>query len=307
MSLTTSEQSAGAPSSAGPVRAGDVKKDAESRPYHLPDQPVVLIEPTTSWAIHVRDLWSYRELLYFLVWRDVKVRYKQTALGALWAVIQPLFTMLIFTYFFGKLARVPTDGIPYPIFFYSGLLVWTFFSNALSTGAASLVGNTNLITKVYFPRLLIPAATVLAGLLDFAIASLLLIALLIYYGFAITWAALMLIPLIALITLLALGVSAWLAALNVRYRDVRYALPFLIQVWLFMSPVIYPSSMVPDQWRWVLSLNPLTGIIESFRAALFGRSFPWAALAYSVACTVVVFIYSAFAFRRMERAFAEII
>jgi lipopolysaccharide transport system permease protein len=276
--------------------------------YELPEKPLVTIIARKSWAaIDLRDIWSCRELLYFLMWRDIKVRYKQTALGAAWAVIQPLLTMIIFTYFFGKLAKLPTDGVPYPIFFYTGLLVWTFFSNGVNAGASSLIGNSNLITKIYFPRLIIPTAAIGAGLLDFAIASVLLIALLIYYGFPVTLGYVMLLPLVVLTTLLALGIGIWFSALNVKYRDVRHALPFLIQIWLFVSPVIYPSSLVPDEWRWVIWLNPVTGIIEAFRASLFGRPFHWGALAYSCAFSVVMLVYASYAFRRMERDFAEVI
>jgi len=274
----------------------------------LPDKPVVVIERAKSWVgLNLRDLWSYRELLYFLMWRDVKVRYKQTLLGASWAIIQPLVTMIVFTYFFGKLARVPTDGVPYTVFFYTGLLVWTYFSNALINGANSLVGNANLITKVYFPRLIIPSAAVLSGLLDFAIASLLLVGLLIYYGFPVTVQYLMLLPLVALATALALGFGIWLSALNVRYRDVRYALSFLVQIWMFVSPIIYPSSVVPQEWRWLMVLNPMTGIVEGFRASLFGKPIQWTALGYSTMFTVMILLYSAYAFRRMERHFAELI
>src|ERR1044072_1285863 len=214
----------------------------------LPSKPLVVVEASRAWVpINFPDLWSYRELLYFLVWRDVRVRYKQTVLGAAWAILQPLITMIIFTYFFGKLARVPTEGIPYPIFFYTGLLLWTYFSNAVMSGANSLLGNTNLITKVYFPRLIIPASAIGAGLVDFAIASFLLIGLLIYYTFPVTAGYLMMIPLVVLTTLFALGMAVWLAALNVRYRDVRYVLPFLIQVWLFFLPVLYPLTPLPGQ------------------------------------------------------------
>jgi lipopolysaccharide transport system permease protein len=281
---------------------------SSANPYSLPEKPVVVISPSKPWvALNLRDLWAYRELLYFLAWRDVKVRYKQTLLGAAWAIIQPLVTMIIFTYFFGVLARMPSEGVPYPIFFYAGLTIWTFFSNAVISGGNSLIGNTNLITKVYFPRLIIPSASVSAGLIDFIIASLLLIGLLIYYDFALTWAFLMLIPLLLLTTLLALGMGIWFSALNVRYRDVRYALPFLIQIWLFISPVIYPSSMVPEQWRWVMVLNPLTGIIEGYRSSLFGQDFQWAALLYSTIFTLVMLIYASYSFRRMEKHFAEFI
>lgn len=276
--------------------------------YDLPEKPVVTIEARKAWVpLDLRDLWACRELLYFLMWRDIKVRYKQTLLGAAWAVIQPLVTMIIFTYFFGKLAKVPTEGVPYPIFFYTGLLLWTFFSNGVTAGANSLVGNSNLITKVYFPRLIIPSAAVGAGLVDFAIASVLLMGLLVYYGFPVTWSYLMLPPLVALTTLLALGLAIWFSALNVKYRDVRHALPFLIQVWLFVSPIIYPSSLVPEEWRWAMALNPLTGVVEAFRASLFGRQFPWLTLAYSCAFTAVMLAYASYSFRRMERSFAELI
>jgi lipopolysaccharide transport system permease protein len=278
------------------------------QPYNLPDKPVVTIEAHRAWVpLNLRDLWAYRELLYFLMWRDIKVRYKQTILGAAWAVIQPLTTMIIFTYFFGKLARVPTDGVPYPVFVYTALLLWTFFSNGVASAANSLIGNSNLITKVYFPRLIIPSAAVGACLLDFAIASVLLAGLLVYYGFSVTWGYLMILPLIVLTTLFALGVGIWFSALNVRYRDVRYALPFLIQVWFFVSPIIYPASLVPAEWRWVLNLNPLSGLIEFFRAALFGRELPWIALAYAAGLTVIVLAYASYTFRRMERSFAEFI
>jgi lipopolysaccharide transport system permease protein len=294
----------------GPVLAEHGSAQAPSRDlsYDLPEKPVVTIEAGKSWVpLNLRDLWAYRELLYFLMWRDIKVRYKQTMLGAAWAVIQPLVTMIIFTYFFGKLARMPTDGVPNPIFFYTGVLLWTFFSNGVTNGANSLIGNSNLITKVYFPRLIIPSAAVGAGLLDFAIASVLLAGLLVYYGFSVTWGYLMILPLIVLTTLFALGVGIWFSALNVRYRDVRYALPFLIQIWFFVSPIIYPSSLVPPEWRWLLALNPFSGIVESFRAALFGRQMPWVALAYSAGVAVVMLVYSSYTFRRMERSFAEFI
>src|SRR5581483_3839579 len=269
--------------------------------YDLPEQPVVVIEARPRWAaLDLQGLWAYRELLYFLVWRDIKVRYKQTLLGAAWAIIQPFVLMIIFAYFFGRLIKVETEGVPHAIFFYTGLTLWTYFSNAVLSGASSLIGNTNLITKVYFPRLIIPAAAVGAGLFDFAIASLLLIGLLVYYKFTLTWRLLMLLPIVALVTLFALAMSIWLAALNVKYRDVRYALPFLIQVWMFISPIIYPSSLVPREWRWVMALNPLTGITEGFRAALFGQAFNWPALGYATAFTVVMLVYGTYSFKRME-------
>ncbi|HWP45327.1 MAG TPA: ABC transporter permease [Blastocatellia bacterium] len=276
--------------------------------YSLPDEPLIRIRPGRKWvALNLADLWAYRELLYFLTWRDVKVRYKQTLLGAAWAIIQPLFAMIIFTLFFGRFAGIPSDGVPYPIFAYAALLPWTFFSNALTNSGNSLVGSAHLITKVYFPRMIIPGAAVAAGLVDLAIAFLVLAALMIYYGVPLTLSALMLAPLVALTALLALGVGMWMSALNVKYRDVRYALPFLIQLWMFASPIIYPSSMLPERWRWLLAMNPLTGIIEGHRAALFGRKFDWIALAISAAITLAVLIYSAYTFRRMERSFADVV
>jgi lipopolysaccharide transport system permease protein len=235
------------------------------------------------------------------------VRYKQTTLGIAWAIIQPLLTMLIFTLFFGRLAGVPSDNIPYPIFAYAGLLPWTFFANAISNSGNSLVGSANLITKVYFPRMIIPGAAVAAGLVDFAIAFVIMGLLMIYYGVMITWSILLFPLMVLLTTLLALGVGMWLSALNVKYRDVRFALPFLIQLWMFVSPVIYPTSFLPAKLRWVLSLNPMTGIIEGYRSSLFGRPFNWIALALSAAITLVLLVYSSYAFRRMERSFADIV
>jgi lipopolysaccharide transport system permease protein len=215
--------------------------------------------------------------------------------------------MIIFTYFFGILLRASTDGIPYPIFFYSGLTLWTYVSNSVMVGANSLIGNTNLITKVYFPRLIIPSAAIGAGLVDFAIASALLVGLLVYYNFPVTWKYLLLVPIAALATLQALGFGIWLSALNVKYRDVRYALPFLIQVWFFVSPIIYPTSLVPQEWRWVMIINPFTGLVEAYRAALFDKPLEWAALGYSTAFTAVLLVYASYTFKRMERYFAEYI
>ena len=285
-------------------------RSAPARPftYVAPDKPLVVLEAGKSWTpLNLPDLWAHRELLYFLMWRDIKVRYKQTVLGAAWAIIQPLTTMVIFTYFFGMLARMPTEGVPSPIFFYTGLVVWSFFSNGVSNCASSLIGNTNLIRKIYFPRLLIPAAAVGAGLLDFGIASALLVGLLVYYGITPTLSFLMLLPLVVLTTTLSLGVGILFAALNVKYRDVRYALPFLIQIWMFVSPIIYPSSLIPQEKRWIIMLNPLSGIVEGFRASLFGLPFNWQALGYSTLFSIVLLMCASFSFKRMERTFAELI
>ena len=275
---------------------------------NLPEEPLVVIEPNKAWsAVDLKDLWAFRELLYFLTWRDVKVRYKQTELGIAWAIIQPLFTMLVFTLFFGRLAGVPSDNVPYPVFAYAGLLAWTFFANAITNSGNSLVGSANLITKVYFPRMIIPGAAVAAGLVDFAIAFVVLVVLMIYYGVMVTWSILMFPVLVLLTTLLALGMGMWLSALNVKYRDVRFALPFLVQLWMFVSPVIYPASFLPAKFRWLLWLNPMTGIIEGYRSALFGLRFNWIALAVSAVLTLIVLFYASYSFRRMEKTFADIV
>ncbi|HZG54054.1 MAG TPA: ABC transporter permease [Pyrinomonadaceae bacterium] len=271
----------------------------------LPDKPLVVVAARQSWVgINLRDLWTYRELLYFLTWRDVKVRYKQTLLGAAWAVLQPLLLMLIFTFFFARLAGIDSGRVPYPLFAYAGLLPWTFFANAVANGGNSLVGSTNLITKVYFPRMFIPAAAVGAGLVDLAIAFGMLIVLMIYYGVELHGGLVWLPALVVLTTLLALGVGMLMSAFNVKYRDIRYALPFMIQVWMFASPVIYS---IPDSWRWLLALNPMTGIIEGFRAALFGQPLDGFALGLSAAITLVLLVCSAFVFTRMEKSFADVI
>ena len=276
--------------------------------FHLPDNPLVVIEPSKSHlAIKLRDLWAYRDLFSLLAWRDVKVRYKQAFLGAAWAVLQPLLTMLIFTFIFSKVARVPSDGIPYPIFAFAGLLPWTFLSNAVTNSSNSLVGSSHLITKVYFPRVIIPGAAVVAGLVDFAFSLALLAALMVYYQIAPTWQVLMLLPLTALTTLLALSIGMWFSALSVKYRDVKYALGFVLQIWMYVSPIAYPASVLPEKWRVVYSLNPLVGIVGGFRSALFGRDFNWAALGISAAVTLTLFTYAVYLFRKMERGFADII
>jgi homopolymeric O-antigen transport system permease protein len=276
----------------------------------LPSEPIVVIEPRSSWkALDLSELWAYRELMYFLTWRDVKVRYKQTFLGVAWAVIQPLFTMIIFSLFFGRLGGMEsrTGGIPYPLFAYAGLLPWTFFSNALTASGNSLVGNANLITKVYFPRLIVPTAAVAAGLIDFAIGFVMLVFLMLYYQTPLTPNLLMIPILVVLITVLATGVGMWLSALNVKYRDIRFALPFAIQLWMFISPIIYPTEILPPKYHWLFSLNPLTGIIEAFRSALFGRPFNWTSVSISAVLTLLSLIYAGFSFSRVERRFAYIV
>jgi lipopolysaccharide transport system permease protein len=257
--------------------------------------------------VNFLDLWTYRELLYFLIWRDLKVRYKQTALGVTWVVLQPLLTTLIFTVVFGRLTRVPTDGLPYPVFAFTGLLVWNFFNSALTGGSNSLVGNANILTKVYFPRVIVPGAAIGGRLIDFAIAFAILVGLMAFYAIPLTPSLLWLPMLVALVTLLSLGLGMAAAALNVRYRDVGTALPVLIQLWMFASPVFYPASIVPERWQTLYSLNPMVGIIEGFRGAMFGRDLNWFALTVSAAYALAFLIYGAYTFRRVERVFADVV
>ena len=274
----------------------------------LPDQPLILIESEEAGVqLALPDLWAYRELLYFLTWRDIKVRYKQTVLGALWAIIQPLATMLLFTLVFNRLAGLDTGDVPYPLFAYTGLLLWTFFANAVINSTNSLVNNTNLITKVYFPRMFIPAAAVGAGLVDFAIGSLMLVALAFYYQVTPGWGILLLPLFLLLSVVLSLAVGMLVSALTVKYRDLRHALPFLIQFWMFASPVIYPLQQVPETWRFLIALNPVTGIIEGFRASLLGGTFDRPATIIAVAMTLVLFAVSFYLFRRIEETFADLI
>jgi len=255
-------------------------------------ESITVIEPKKGWIpIDSKEIWEYRELLYFLTKRDIKVRYKQTVLGGLWAIIQPFFTMVVFTLFFGRMAKMPSDGIPYPIFVYAGLLPWTYFANALSTSGNSLVGSQNLITKVYFPRLIIPASAALAGLLDFFVGMSVLLALMIWYQY-LPGIEILLFPfLVGLTFLCSVGVGMWLSALNVQYRDIRYVIPFLIQLWMFVSPVIYPVSMVTEKYRWLLALNPMGGVINAFRVSLLGhKPIEWQYLTISSVIIVIIFI-----------------
>jgi lipopolysaccharide transport system permease protein len=279
-----------------------------SPPAGIPRRPVFSIVPTRGWVgLNLRELWSYRELLYFLTWRDIKVRYKQTVLGIAWAILQPVVSMVVFTLLFRKLANMPSDGIPYPIFAYAGLLPWTFVSTAVSSAGASLVGNAALVTKVYFPRLVIPCAAVCAALVDFALAGVVLLAMMLWYREPFHAHVLLILPLAAVAALLAAAAGMWVSALNVKYRDVRYALPFLIQLWMFATPIVYPLNIVPPHWRWLLAFNPLTGVVEGFRSALFGRTVNWTITAAAAAIAFAGLAYAAFAFRRMEREFADVV
>ena len=280
-------------------------------------EEILYLRPSRGWAdLNLLELWRYRELVYFLIWRDIKVRYKQTALGASWAIIQPFFTMVVFTIFFGRLAKVPSDGVPYPIFSYSALLPWGLFAKALNDAGRSLIANRAMITKIYFPRLAIPFSSVLSGLVDFAIAFLVLIVMMLYYSigpsgnyqFALTPAILTLPLLIILALGTALGVGLWLSALNVTYRDINYILPFLTQFWLFVTPIAYPSSIVPENLRLLYALNPMAGVVEGFRWALLGtETAPGLMVAVSSLISSIVLISGLYYFRRMERTFADMV
>ena len=272
-------------------------------------EQVTRISPASAWpTIDLRELWDYRELLYFLTWRDLKVRYKQTALGAAWAVIQPLFMMLVFSLFFGRLAGVPSDGVPYPVFTFCALLPWQLFAHALTESSNSLVGNQNLITKVYFPRLVVPMSAVLGGLVDFAIAFVILLGMLAFYGLVPGWQILALPAFVLLAVMTALAVGLWLSALNVQYRDVRYTINFLVQFWLFATPVAYPSSIIPAQWRVVYGLNPMVGVVEGFRWSLLGKpESPGVVVLVSTIVVVTLLVGGLYYFRRMEQQFADVI
>jgi lipopolysaccharide transport system permease protein len=270
---------------------------------------VIRIERSQGWvALQLRELWAYRELLYFLIWRDVKVRYKQTALGVAWAIIQPLFTMIVFSLVFGRLGKIPSDGIPYPIFSYAALVPWTLFSHGLTQASNSLVGSANLIKKVYFPRLSVPIAAVTSGLIDFAIAFIVLLGMMLYYGIVPTLNVVWL-PFLLLLTLMtSLGVSLWLSALNVQFRDVRHVLPFLTQLWLFATPIAYPSSLLPEPWRTLYSINPMVGVVEGFRWALLGaKTAPGLMLIVSSLAALALLVGGAFYFRRLEKTFADVV
>lgn len=280
-----------------------MRPQAEAGPRSL------VIEPAHGWVLPpAREVWSYRELLYFLVWRDVKVRYKQTLLGASWAILQPFLTMVVFSIFFGHLGNIPSDDFPYPIFAYTALLPWQLFAHSLTESGNSLITNQGLVTKVYFPRLVIPLSAVLAGLVDFALAFLVLLGMMYYYDITPTLAVLTLPAFIFLACLTALAVGLWLAALNVQYRDVRYTIPFLTQFWLFLTPIAYPVSLVPEQWRLVYGLNPMVGVVEGFRWALLGSADALSpSILVSVVMMLVLLVGGLFYFTRVEKTFADVV
>ncbi len=268
----------------------------------------VAIEPASGWqALELRDLWRYRELLYFLTWRDVKVRYKQTVLGAAWAILQPVLTMIIFSIIFGQLAKLPSEGIPYPIFTYTALLPWQLFAFALTNSSNSLVGSQNLVSKVYFPRLVIPIASVLPGMVDFAISFVVLIGMMFYFQIPLTVRVLVLPAFLLLALLTALGIGLWLSALNVEYRDIRYVVPFLTLFWQYATPVAYSSSLIPERWRLLYGLNPMTGVVEGFRWALLGKGDVGGLLWISLVIILVLVATGLFYFKRMEASFADVI
>lgn len=270
---------------------------------------VMVITPPRGWSsLNLRDLWTHRDLVYFLAWRDVKVRYAQASIGVAWAVLQPLLMMVVFSIFLGKLAKIPSDGIPYPVFAFSGLLPWTYFANATSTATESLVSSSNMVSKVYFPRLAVPLAALLSWVPDLLIAPAVLIVMMLGFGLTPAWTAILL-PAFALYALLAAAsVSVWMSALNVAYRDVRYAVPFMLQLWLFATPVVYPASLVPERFRALLGLNPMAGVVEGFRWGLLGRGDPpWSLMAVSAVVSLLLLVGGLYYFRRVEHGFADVI
>jgi lipopolysaccharide transport system permease protein len=283
------------------------------------DSHLIVVKPSKGWiSLKLKELWEYRELLYFMAWRDIRVRYKQTVLGAAWAIIQPFFTMVVFSIFFGKLAKVPSDGLPYPIFAYAALVPWTFFANGLNQAtffanglnqaSNSLVGSANLIKKVYFPRLVVPISSVISGVVDFVLAFAVLLGMMLFYGILPTVNILWLPLFVLLIFVTALGAGFWLSALNVQFRDVRYTVPFLTQFWLFATPIAYPSSLLSEPWRTLYGVNPMVGVVEGFRWALLGTdTAPGPIIIVSTVVALVVFVGGAFYFRRMEKTFADVV
>ena len=267
-----------------------------------------IITPPKGWlSINWREIWLYRELLFFLTWRDIKVRYKQTVLGVLWAFIQPFLKLVVFSVIFGRLAKIDSEGFPYPIFAFAGLLPWQFFSEALTQSSNSVVGSSNLITKVYFPRLIVPLSSVGASLVDFAISFVILFGLMFHYGILPTASMLFVIPLVVITILTALGAGILLSAWLVEYRDFRYVLPFALQLWMFLTPVIYPVKIIPPAWRWLLALNPMTGLVDGYRSAILGKPFAWDSLAISIVVATAIFVLGLYYFRRVEAHFADLV
>lgn len=273
-----------------------------------PPVPTIIIRPPRKWVpVDFKELWEYRELLYFFTWRDVKLRYKQTGLGIAWAIIQPLFLMIVFSLFFGGLAQIPSDGVPYPLFSLAALLPWTLFAEGMTRSTISMVSNAGIMTKVYFPRLIMPVASIMSPLVDFCVAFGILIIMMAYYGFVPTINVIFLPLLVIFAMMTSLAVGLWLSALNVKYRDFQYTVPFLIQIWMFASPVVYPASMVPEQFRFLYALNPMTGVIEGFRWALLGTNPPTTMIFISLGVVIALLISGVFYFRRMEQYFADIV
>lgn len=307
MDIETSKRGDGKfpePASTIPALNTDV---SEAQLVSAGERPTLIKSEESGVQLNLGELWYYRELLYFLTLRDIKVRYKQTVMGLAWVIIQPLTTMLIFTLVFNRFVRLDAGALPYSLFVLSGLLLWLFFANAVSNSTNSMVTNANLITKVYFPRMFIPAASVGAGLVDLAVAFLLLIVLCFYYRVPLTLNLLLLPLFVFLMALLALGVGLLSAAATVKYRDLRHALPFIIQLWMFASPVIYPMSIVPERWHWLVTINPIAGIIEGFRTCLTGGSFDWLQVSIAAAITAMLLVCSAYIFRRFEQTFADVV
>lgn len=273
------------------------------------ESPWIRLQPSKGWQrLNVKELWQYRELLYFLSWRDIKVRYKQTALGALWAILQPFLTMLVFSVFFGRLAKMPSDGIPYPIFAFAALVPWTFFSSGLTQSGNSLIQNAGMLKKVYFPRLIVPVSSILCGVVDFGFAFLILLLMMLWYGIVPTANVVWLPVLLLLAFCASLGVGLWLSAMNVRFRDVRYTIPFISQFWLFATPIAYPSSLLGEPWKTIYGINPMVGVVEGFRWALLGTATsPGPMLGVSVVTAVLILVSGIFYFRRMESTFADIV
>ena len=286
-----------------------MKRCAEGDAAVKSESPVIVVKPSKGWiSLNLDELWEYRELLYFLTWRNIKVRYKQTVLGAAWAIIQPFFTMVVFSLFFGKLAKVPSDGIPYPIFAYAALVPWMFFANGLNQSSDSLVGSADLIKKVYFPRLIVPISSIISGVIDFVLSFLVLVGMMLFYGIFPTANCIWLPFLLLLAFVTSLGVGLWLSALNVQFRDVRHTVPFLTQFWLFATPIAYPSSLLPEPWRILYGVNPMVGVVEGFRWALLGtETAPGPIVIVSTLVALMLLVSGVFFFRRMEKSFADVV